>query len=101
MLFVAAALVVVLAVIIVNVTSGLRKTANTKAAFASDIVEETRWEKEEETQEPTEPPLIYSELAADYQDVSGDTNISSPYAALLDVDNHKIIAGKARYILHL
>ena len=94
MLLVSAAFVIVLAVIIVNMTSGLRKTANTKAAFASDIVEETKWEKEEETQEPTEPPLIYSELAADYQDVSGDTNISSPYAALLDVDNHKIIAGK-------
>ena len=50
MLLVSAAFVIVLAVIIVNMTSGLRKTANTKAAFAADIVEETKWEKEEETQ---------------------------------------------------
>ncbi len=33
-------------------------------------------------------------MAADYQDLSSDSQVSSPYAALLDVNNHKIIAGK-------
>ena len=55
---------IVIAVVIINVTSGLRKTSKQKAAFASDIIAET-----------------YAEIA-------------SPYAALLDVNNHKIIAGK-------
>ena len=88
------ALVIVLAVIIVNVTSGLRKPSGQKAAFASDIIDETQAETQTQTEAPTEPPLIYAQMAADYQDLSSDSQISSPYAALLDVNNHKIIAGK-------
>ena len=84
---------IVIAVVIINVTSGLRKTSKQKAAFASDIIAETYAENETQTQ-PTEPPLIYSQMAADYKDLSSDTQIASPYAALLDVNNHKIIAGK-------
>ena len=85
---------IVIAVVIINVTSGLRKTSKQKAAFASDIIAETYAENETQTQQPTEPPLIYSQMAADYKDLSSDTQIASPYAALLDVNNHKIIAGK-------
>ena len=85
---------ILIAVVIINVTSGLRKTSKQKAAFASDIIAETYAENETQTQQPTEPPLIYSQMAADYKDLSSDTNVASPYAALLDVDNHKIIAGK-------
>ena len=65
---------IVLAVVIVNVTSGLKKTLGQKAAFASDITDETQSEILMPTEAPTEPPLIY--------------------AALLDVNNHRIIAGK-------
>ena len=90
----AVALVIVLAVVIVNITSGLRKTSGQKAAFASDIIDETQSETQTQTEAPTEPPLIYAQMAADYQDLSSDSQISSPYAALLDVNNHKIIAGK-------
>lgn len=85
---------ILIAVVIINVTSGLRKTSKQKAAFASDIIAETYAENETQTQQPTEPPLIYSQMAADYKDLSSDTHIASPYAALLDVNNHKIIAGK-------
>lgn len=85
---------IVIAVVIINVTSGLRKTSKQKAAFASDIIAETYAENETQTQQSTEPPLIYSQMAADYKDLSSDTQIASPYAALLDVNNHKIIAGK-------
>lgn len=46
------------------------------------------------TEAPTEPPLIYAQMAEDYQDLSADAQIASPYAALLDVNNHRIIAGK-------
>ena len=85
---------IVIAVVIINASSGLRKTSKQKAAFASDIIAETYAENETQTQQPTEPPLIYSQMAADYKDLSSDTQIASPYAALLDVNNHKIIAGK-------
>ena len=85
---------IVLAVVIVNVTSGLRKTLGKKAAFASDITDETQSEILTPTEAPTEPPLIYAQMAEDYQDLSADAQIASPYAALLDVNNHKIIAGK-------
>lgn len=56
---------IVIAVVIINVTSGLRKTSKQKAAFASDIIAETYAENETQTQQPTEPPLIYSQMAAD------------------------------------
>ena len=85
---------IVLAVVIVNVTLGLKKTLGQKAAFASDITDETQSEILMPTEAPTEPPLIYSQMAADYQDLSADAQIASPYAALLDVNNHRIIAGK-------
>lgn len=38
--------------------------------------------------------LTYSNISPNYKDFSGDDKVSSPYAALLDVDNHTIIAGK-------
>ena len=85
---------IVLAVVIVNITSGLRKTLGQKAAFASDITDETQSEILMPTEAPTEPPLIYAQMAEDYQDLSADAQIASPYAALLDVNNHRIIAGK-------
>lgn len=93
-IIIAASLVLaaVLAVVIVNVTSGLRESSKQKAAYASDIIVETQ--AETQTEAPTEPPLIYSQMAENYQDLSSDTQIASPYAALLDVNNHKIIAGK-------
>ena len=85
---------IVLAVVIVNVTLGLKKTLGQKAAFASDITDETQSEILMPTEAPTEPPLIYAQMAEDYQDLSADAQIASPYAALLDVNNHRIIAGK-------
>ena len=93
-IIIAASLVLaaVLAVVIVNVTSGLKESSKEKAAYASDIIVETQ--AETQTEAPTEPPLIYSQMAENYQDLSSDTQIASPYAALLDVNNHKIIAGK-------
>lgn len=94
MVIAAAVIVVVLAVIIINVASGLKKTSKSKEAFASDVVNETQAETETETEKPTEPPLIYAQMASDYVDLASDGQVSSPYAALLDVDNHKIIAGK-------
>lgn len=69
---------IVLAVVIVNVTSGLKKTLGQKAAFASDITDETQSEILMPTEAPTEPPLIYSQMAADYQDLSADAQIASP-----------------------
>ena len=85
---------IVLAVVIVNVTLGLKKTLGQKAAFASDITDETQSEILMPPEAPTEPPLIYAQMAEDYQDLSADAQIASPYAALLDVNNHRIIAGK-------
>ena len=85
---------IVLAVVIVNVTLGLKKTLGQKAAFASDITDETQSEILMPTKTPKEPPLIYAQMAEDYQDLSADAQIASPYAALLDVNNHRIIAGK-------
>ncbi len=32
------------------------------------------------TEAPTEPPLIYAQMAEDYQDLSADAQIASPYA---------------------
>ncbi len=92
MLIAAAVIAVVLAVIVTNTVSGLRKTTKQKEAFASDVIYETQ--SETETEKPTEPPLIYAQMASDYADLTSDGQVSSPYAALLDVDNHKIIAGK-------
>lgn len=83
---------IILAVIIINSVSGIKKTFKQKEAFASDVISETQ--PEEETEKPTEPPLIYAQMASDYFDLTSDSKVSSPYAALLDVDNHKIIAGK-------
>ncbi|MFR4337980.1 MAG: hypothetical protein ACLT33_08005 [Lachnospira pectinoschiza] len=48
---------IVLAVVIVNVTLGLKKTL--KAAFAT--VDETQSEILMPTEAPTEPPLIYAQ----------------------------------------
>ncbi len=92
MMIAAAVTVVVLAVVIVNVTLGLRKTSVKREAFASDVTDETQ--AETQTEKATEPLLVYSQMASDYMDLTEDTQIASPYAALLDVDNHKIIAGK-------
>lgn len=92
MMMTAAVTVVVLAVVIVNVTLGLRKTSVKREAFASDVTDETQ--AETQTEKATEPLLVYSQMASDYMDLTEDTQIASPYAALLDVDNHKIIAGK-------
>lgn len=83
---------IILAVIIINSVSGIKKTFKQKEAFASDVISETQ--PEEETERPTEPPLIYAQMASDYFDLTSDSKVSSPYAALLDVNNHKIIAGK-------
>ena len=83
---------IILAVIIINSVSGIKKTFKQKEAFASDVISETQ--PEEETEKPTEPPLIYAQMASDYFDLTSESKVSSPYAALLDVDNHKIIAGK-------
>ena len=85
---------IVLAVVIVNVTLGLKKTLGQKAAFASDITDETQSEILMPTEAPTEPPLIYAQMAEDYQDLSADAQIASHYAALLDVNYHIIIACK-------
>ena len=90
----AAVTFLIVLVVIVNITSGLRKTLGQKAAFASDITDETQSEILMPTEAPTEPPLIYAQMAEDYQDLSADAQIASPYAALLDVNNHRIIAGK-------
>lgn len=92
MMIAAVVTVVVLAVVIVNVTLGLRKTSVKREAFASDVTDETQ--AETQTEKATEPLLVYSQMASDYMDLTQDTQIASPYAALLDVDNHKIIAGK-------
>ena len=73
---------------------GAEKNIGSKAAFASDITDETQSEILMPTEAPTEPPLIYAQMAEDYQDLSADAQIASPYAALLDVNNHRIIAGK-------
>lgn len=94
MLIVAAVIVAVLAVIIINTVSGLKKKSRQQEAFASDVINETQTETETETEKPTEPPLIYAQMASDYADLTSDGQVASPYAALLDVDNHKIIAGK-------
>ena len=83
---------IILAVIIINSVSGIKKTFKQKEAFASDVISETQ--PEEETEKPTEPPLIYAQMASNYFDLTSDSKVSSPYAALLDVNNHKIIAGK-------
>lgn len=92
MLLISVAAVVVIAVLVISITSSIRKSAKSKEAFASDITDETN--EETQTQEETTPSLIYSQMAADYKDLSSDSNIGSPYAALIDVTNHKIIAGK-------
>lgn len=94
MVIAAAVIVAALAVIIINTVSGLKKKSRQKEAFASDVINETQTETETETEKPTEPPLIYAQMASDYVDLTSDSQVSSPYAALLDVDNHEIIAGK-------
>lgn len=88
-------IIVLLAAVIINVASGIRKKSKAVNADGNSVVEQTEAQDEPQTNEKeTKPSLIYSQVAADYKDLSGDTNVASPYAALLDVDNHKIIAGK-------
>ena len=48
---------ILIAVVIINVTSGLRKTSKQKAAFASDIIAETY--AENETQRHQQSRLLY------------------------------------------
>lgn len=87
-------LMVILAVVIINAVSGIRKKSKTVNSDADSVVVQTDAQNESQNEKETKPNLVYSQVASDYKDLSSDTNVASPYAALLDVDNHKIIAGK-------
>ena len=87
-------LMVILAVVIINAVSGIRKKSKTVNSDADSVVVQTDAQNESQNEKETKPNLVYSQVASDYKDLSSDTNVASPYAALLDIDNHKIIAGK-------
>ncbi len=84
-------------VLVVLVIIGLKGCLGKKKNHASNKTktdEPTTVMVEPETEPETKPTVERPESAGDYQDLSADTNLSSNNIAVVDVTDHKLIAGK-------
>ena len=78
-----------------------RKNSNkkNKSIHSKGQIEKQTSEKETETEEPETEELIfenveYPKLSKDYKEIDSP-NVLSPYVALVDINDHSIIAGKS------
>lgn len=98
-----AVILIMLAAVIIAEASILmgRKNSNkkNKSIHSKGQIEKQTSEKETETEEPETEELIfenveYPKLSKDYKEIDSP-NVLSPYVALVDINDHSIIAGKS------